>query len=64
VSDGLDGAKADSVRRTGLDTSEFKLTVVQLLFAGFAMYLGRDDVAMVALASAGLYPISRAVVKR
>lgn len=54
----------DPAARPGLRTSELWITVAQLVFAGWALWLGKDDVAMVALAAAGLYPVSRAVVKR
>lgn len=50
--------------RPGPKTTELWVTVAQLAFAAFALHLGKDDVAMVALAAAGLYPISRAVTKR
>jgi hypothetical protein len=53
-----------AAERPGPKTTELWVTVAQLVFAGFALYLGKDDVAMVALAAAGVYPISRAVTKR
>lgn len=53
-----------AAERPGPKTTELWVTLAQLVFAGFALHLGKDDVAMVALAAAGLYPISRAVTKR
>lgn len=50
--------------RPGLKTTELWVTVAQLAFAFGALALGKDDVAMVALAAAGIYPLSRAAVKR
>ena len=64
MSEALDDAKAQAVGRSGIQTSEFWLSVALLTFAGFALWIGKDEVAMVALGASGLYPISRAVVKR
>lgn len=50
--------------RPGIRTTELWVTVAQLAFAFGALALGKDDVAMVALAAAGIYPLSRAAVKR
>lgn len=47
----------------GKQTSEFLVVVAQLAFAAFALHLGEKEVAMVALASSGLYPVSRAITK-
>lgn len=60
----IDQPSSDPAARPGIRTSELWVTVAQLAFAAFALSLGKDDVAMVALAAAGLYPVSRAVVKR
>lgn len=49
--------------RSGIRTTELWITLAQLAFAGWALWLGKDDVAMVALAAAGLYPVSRAWTK-
>ncbi len=54
----------DPALRPGVRTTELWVTLAQLAFAGWALWLGKDDVAMVALAAAGLYPISRGLAKR
>lgn len=56
--------KAEAQIRTGSKTTEFLVTLAQLAFAAYALWLGKDEVAMVALAAAGLYPLSRSMVKR
>jgi hypothetical protein len=60
----IEQASSEAAPRPGIRTSELWVTVAQLAFAAFALWLGKDDVAMVALAAAGLYPLSRAAVKR
>lgn len=64
MSDAAQTTKTAAAQRAGSDTTEFRVTLVQFAFAAFALHLGDREVAMVALAAAGLYPISRAVVKR
>jgi hypothetical protein len=53
-----------SAARPGAQTTELWVTVAQLGFAAVALCLGEREVAMVALAAAGVYPVSRAVAKK
>lgn len=48
----------------GKQTSEFLVVLAQLAFAAFCLHLGEREVAMVALAASGLYPVSRAITKK